>query len=155
LLGTAMNGAYMNGAHVNGSHVASPVPEAPVFAAKMALDALAQGLAASAAARPIPQAPAAPAPEPLRSDPYGTTGTLVPVSEPSNLRHSGGTPPRAPAPNGYDAHQPVRTLEDAVAEMLKPMLQQWLSDNMPRIIEKALRVEAASTVKRNQKPPGY
>jgi hypothetical protein len=77
------------------------------------------------------------------------------VSEANNLRHPGGMPPRAPVANSYDAHQPVRTLEDAVAEMLKPMLQQWLADNMPRIIEKALRVEAASTVKRNQKPPGY
>jgi cell pole-organizing protein PopZ len=46
--------------------------------------------------------------------------------------------------------QAIRTLEDAVAEMLKPLLQRWLSDNMPRIIERALRVEAAS----GMKPPG-
>ncbi len=31
-----------------------------------------------------------------------------------------------------------RTLEDAVADMLKPMLQDWLDKNMPRIIEKAM-----------------
>lgn len=31
-----------------------------------------------------------------------------------------------------------RTLEDAVADMLKPMLQEWLDKNMPRIIEKAM-----------------
>ncbi len=54
----------------------------------------------------------------------------------------------------YDPHQSVRTLEDAVADMLKPLLQQWLADNMPRIIEKALRVEAASAVKKGHKPPG-
>ena len=148
-----MNGANLNGAHMNGVHAAPRMSDTSPYAAMAALDALAQGLAASAAARSIPQAPVAPAP--MRSDPYGpATGALVPVSEP-NLRHSGGIPPRAPAANSYEAHQPVRTLEDAVAEMLKPLLQQWLSDNMPRIIEKALRVEAASTVKKNQKPPGY
>jgi hypothetical protein len=50
--------------------------------------------------------------------------------------------------------QPARTLEDAVADLLRPMLQQWLSDNMPRIIEKALRVEATQGVKSQLKPPG-
>jgi hypothetical protein len=39
----------------------------------------------------------------------------------------------------------VRTLEDAVAEMLRPMLQQWLTDNMPRIVEKALKIETSKT----------
>ena len=32
----------------------------------------------------------------------------------------------------------ARTLEDAVADMLKPMLREWLDANMPRIIEKAM-----------------
>jgi uncharacterized protein len=31
-----------------------------------------------------------------------------------------------------------RTLEDAVAEMLRPMLREWLDANMPRIVEKAM-----------------
>ena len=34
-----------------------------------------------------------------------------------------------------------RTLEDTVAEMLRPMLRQWLETNMPRIVEKALKGE--------------
>jgi cell pole-organizing protein PopZ len=54
------------------------------------------------------------------------------------------SPAAAPA---VAAEPPVRTLEDAVAEMLRPMLQQWLTDHMPRIIERALRVETAKTVK--------
>jgi cell pole-organizing protein PopZ len=29
--------------------------------------------------------------------------------------------------------------EEVVAELLRPMLRQWLDDNMPRIVEKALR----------------
>ncbi len=36
-----------------------------------------------------------------------------------------------------------RTLEDTVAEMLRPMLKQWLETNMPRIVEKALKGEIA------------
>lgn len=54
-----------------------------------------------------------------------------------------------PRPEGAAADVPPvsaapRSLEDAVAEMLRPMLKQWLDDNMPAIVEKALRVELAS-----------
>lgn len=38
----------------------------------------------------------------------------------------------------------VRTLEDTVAELLRPMLRDWLDANMPRIVEKALKDELAS-----------
>lgn len=41
----------------------------------------------------------------------------------------------------------VRTLEDTVVELLRPMIRQWLDDNMPRMVEKALRVELADSVK--------
>ena len=41
----------------------------------------------------------------------------------------------------------VQTLEDTVARLLRPMLRQWLDDNMPRIVEKAFKEElAAQTV---------
>lgn len=33
------------------------------------------------------------------------------------------------------------TLEDSVKEMLKPMLREWLDDNMPRIVESAVKDE--------------
>jgi cell pole-organizing protein PopZ len=39
----------------------------------------------------------------------------------------------------------VKTLEDTVREMLKPLLVQWLNENMPRIINDALREEIASS----------
>lgn len=42
-----------------------------------------------------------------------------------------------------------RTMEDVVADLLRPMLQQWLADNMPRIIEKALRVEVETLNDKN------
>jgi len=38
-------------------------------------------------------------------------------------------------------------IEDATAELLRPMLRQWLSENMPRMVEKALHIEVAESVK--------
>src|SRR5690606_31972109 len=32
-------------------------------------------------------------------------------------------------------------LDHSAAELLRPMLRQWLSENMPRIVEEALRSE--------------
>jgi cell pole-organizing protein PopZ len=34
-----------------------------------------------------------------------------------------------------------RTLEDLVREMLRPMLQQWLDDNLPSIVQHAVEAE--------------
>jgi len=47
-----------------------------------------------------------------------------------------------PAPAAVAA-QAGRTLEDAVREMLRPLLVQWLNENMPRILENAIREEIA------------
>jgi cell pole-organizing protein PopZ len=44
----------------------------------------------------------------------------------------------APAPSAG------RTLEDAVSDLLRPMLRQWLDANMPRLVEKALSEEMSS-----------
>ena len=50
--------------------------------------------------------------------------------------------------NDYHAasygHPPAeRTMEDTVAELLRPMLKSWLAENMPKIVERALRKEIA------------
>ena len=34
-----------------------------------------------------------------------------------------------------------RTLEDVVREMLRPLLKQWLDDNLPQIVEASVREE--------------
>lgn len=104
---------------------------APSTVAAQALDALAQGLAASAAASAVSAATAQPA------------VALTPLIDPEPV----GRDAPASAPSPAAAPQTVRTLEDAVADMLRPMLQQWVADNMPRIIERALRVEVAKTTK--------
>lgn len=55
------------------------------------------------------------------------------------------------APGGDRA----RALEDAVAEMLRPMLREWLDANLPRLVQQALREEMAkSTLPGKDNPAG-
>jgi cell pole-organizing protein PopZ len=34
-----------------------------------------------------------------------------------------------------------RTLEDVVRELLRPLLQQWLDDNLPAIVQQSVEAE--------------
>lgn len=43
------------------------------------------------------------------------------------------------------AGERARAFEDAVAEMLRPMLREWLDANLPRLVQQALREEMAKT----------
>nr|WP_308238027.1 DUF2497 domain-containing protein [Phenylobacterium sp. J426] len=36
-----------------------------------------------------------------------------------------------------------RTLEDVVRELLTPLLQQWLDENLPRIVQEAVEAEVS------------
>lgn len=45
------------------------------------------------------------------------------------------------------ARAPVASPQEHAAELLRPMLRQWLADNMPRIVEKALHMELADSLK--------
>jgi cell pole-organizing protein PopZ len=49
-----------------------------------------------------------------------------------------------PAPQASQADDSVPELDGAAAELLRPMLRQWLAENMPRIVEAALRSEITS-----------
>jgi len=52
--------------------------------------------------------------------------------------------PQAAAASPAEANPAVK---DAAAELLRPMLRQWLADNMPRIVEQALHIEVAESLK--------
>ncbi len=67
--------------------------------------------------------------------------TVVPAAEPGES----STVTATISPLG------VQTLEDTVSELLRPRLREWLADNMPRIVEKALRIEMASSVAQQSK----
>jgi uncharacterized protein len=64
----------------------------------------------------------------------------------SSLTHTDGHAgsPGASGMNGASAPGSVRTLEDTVSDLLRPMLRDWLEANMPRIMEKAMRAELAA-----------
>jgi cell pole-organizing protein PopZ len=52
-------------------------------------------------------------------------------------------PPRLP--EVYGATEGNGGVEDAAAQLLRPILRQWLSENMPKIVEKALLTETGIT----------
>lgn len=106
---------------------------------------------------PMAQAAVMPvAAPPVSAAPQGAAAAVPSTPRPSPSPQAGpdsewarAVAPAAAAPAATAA--PVRSLEDAVADMMKPLLQQWLADNMPRIIEKALRVETARALRDNPK----
>ena len=52
---------------------------------------------------------------------------------------------KADAPSVAGAPGAPPKMDRAAAELLRPMLRQWLADNMPRIVEDALRSELTDT----------
>jgi cell pole-organizing protein PopZ len=42
-------------------------------------------------------------------------------------------------------------MEDAVADLLRPLLKTWLAENMPKIVERALRREMTERLLPGQK----
>jgi len=46
-----------------------------------------------------------------------------------------------------------RPMEDAVADLLRPLLKTWLAENMPKILERALRREMTERLLPGQKSP--
>jgi len=67
-------------------------------------------------------------------------GTLPSASGPNTTPRDGlKTPERLQtSPSG------PKTLEETIKEMLKPLLLQWLNENMPRIVNEAIREEIAA-----------
>lgn len=142
------------------SKMSGPAPSAP---------------AAAAASPPVPP-PAAPVAEPQGLAAFPSNPSLAveaPAFNPAEMappaaQTSAITPPPMPgsleaalvsalqsaeaplAPMYNPGAAPVAgngSIEDTTAELLRPMLRQWLSENMPRMVEKALFIEVAESVK--------
>ncbi len=64
-----------------------------------------------------------------------------PVPQPS-IVHGAAEPTAQPEPT---------PIEDSTADLLRPMLRQWLAENMPRMVEKALHIEMAESGKSPKK----
>ncbi|HRN88577.1 DUF2497 domain-containing protein [Hyphomicrobium sp.] len=117
------------------------------------------------AASPVPTpAPAAVAETPLPVSPVAFTpvASFEPEAVPPVMAHVEEILEDVPAPQviampppplpvsavpAGDAIEGVGSIEDTTADLLRPMLRQWLADNMPRMVEKALHIEIAESVK--------
>lgn len=143
--------------------VIAAVETAANIATAPALDALAASLAAPAAssqakgrpasvAQSAPQAAAPAAAKPRPAPPAAVIAKPAAAQQVAPAKT--GAPPRPSAAGEAMPGIPVRSMEDTVSELLRPMLRQWLDNNMPRIVEKALRVEMAGMAdKTGDKPP--
>jgi uncharacterized protein len=87
------------------------------------------------AAGPTETAPWAEASEPLVERPWAEAPEPLIEPERPPARTNGGT---HDAPSLETSH---KTLEDSVKDMLRPMLRQWLDENMPRMVTAALKDE--------------
>ncbi len=64
------------------------------------------------------------------------------------------SPPAPPSHAFGSSGSPTsKTLEDSVKELLRPMLQEWLDNNMPRLVEAAMREQMAASQKRESPAP--
>ncbi len=97
---------------------------------------------------PIETAPAAPPVSPIVPPPQRrvvTVDSTIPGTAVTVTPKPAATAPVVAQSAMPPAAEPVRSMEDTVAELLRPMLRQWLDQNMPRVVEKALRVELAAS----------
>jgi cell pole-organizing protein PopZ len=117
--------------------------------------------------QPEPELEAAPEPELVLTDFEETViiEELVEIeaeaSEPEESSSWGDPAPWARAPEPLvEPERPVartnggahdhKTLEDSVKDMLRPMLRQWLDENMPRMVSAALKDELGDRFVRGQ-----
>jgi hypothetical protein len=61
--------------------------------------------------------------------------------EPGGSAKTGGTDPQSKA------------LEQAIAQLLEPLLRKWLESNLPRLVETAIREEVARGLKSDRTRP--
>jgi cell pole-organizing protein PopZ len=97
----------------------------------------------------VPVSVPVPSPVPVVEPPVAMSKPAVLDKSPAARPTQTGELVASPPPIGG-----VRTLDDTIIELLRPMIRQWLDDNMPRMVEKALRVELAASLEARATPPG-
>jgi uncharacterized protein len=95
-------------------------------------------------------------PEPLRAgaavEPHLDTGrgrivsTATSGAAAAAFAQLGALPRESRRPGELPLGGAERTLEELVREMLRPMLQTWLDENLPAIVERLVREEIARVV---------
>lgn len=112
--------------------------------------------APAAESAPERRASAQPAPEPpwaaiaartaSSAEPQFSSAQTADDKRDETVLHS--TLPATTSESALDRH-----IEDAVADLLRPLLKTWLAENMPKIVERALRREMSERLLPGQKNP--
>lgn len=136
--GAIIPGQLDRAALVNGAAVTPP-------SQPLAAHEAGAGTQASPTAGPLSMPP--PSAPPLSTSPLATAPVAgppppLPVDEPPGLA----------LPALLSTPEETGSIEDTTADLLRPMLRQWLADNMPRMVEKALHIEIAESVRAPKKP---
>jgi uncharacterized protein len=107
---------------------------------------------AAAVPEPGPEQQAQPEPEPVRREPSGalpTVGAVQPegslVSEVTSLAAAAAFARLAGAPRTHRETPMVgdKPLDQIVQDLLRPLLQTWLDENLPQIVERLVQAEIA------------
>jgi uncharacterized protein len=113
--------------------------------------ALREPAAAAVPTEPVSIPPAAPA-ETKAPEPTGESGQPAAVDERlvaavASSAAAASLAERAPAPSEQSRELPLgeahRSLEDIVRDLLRPMLQTWLDQHLPEIVERLAQAEIA------------
>ncbi len=106
------------------------MPSADVSSASSrALDDLVAGLN-----NPVAQTPVMASAPAMAVDVSPTAVVVPPVFKSATAQ--------APEAVSGSSAPPMRSFEDVVADMLRPLLEKWIDENMPRIVERALQRDA-------------
>ncbi|HEX2843580.1 DUF2497 domain-containing protein [Hyphomicrobium sp.] len=128
---------------------AAPLP-APVEAVAPAPSPMGFESVAPASIEHSPVEATLASPPPFNADqPAMASPTVVTMPPPPPLPQAEHNALVVVPPVGQEASG---TIEDTTADLLRPMLRAWLADNMPRMVEKALHIEIAESVKGPKKP---
>ena len=116
-----------------------PAPAAPVSAP-------------APAANPVTARPAAAAPSPQKEAPMSEPARTYAQEDDENYMTETSAAVAASAFEQLSANVRVSdngaTLEDIVAKMLRPMLQQWIDENLPVIVEEKVEMEIKRIARR-------
>jgi cell pole-organizing protein PopZ len=125
--------------------------EVPAAASARVLDDLVAELNGAAAAPTAPNAagaapssPPAPAQAPVETLAAKALAAQAARLASQDTKAPDTKVPDAKAPEAKAAETPTsnRSFEDVVADMLRPLLEKWIDENMPRIVERALQRDA-------------
>ena len=121
--------------------VAATIPKFEAELAAVAASTLNETVHAPEAALAQPVETAAASADVLGAPEFALTSSArAELTSPVSPKTSAGTE-LSIAPQTSLSPSMQRSMEDTVADLLRPMLKTWLADNMPKIVERALRRE--------------